>query len=146
MIVDETGANAFHLVGAHRRADAAAADRDAVIDFAGDDGLAERHDEVGIIVIGIQAVRTEIHHLMPRGADPGDQFFLQAKTAVIGGNSKAHRVPLVRLSRPRPDRQAPAPVPALPSQPGWTRRPRATAATWRPSRRRSPARESAGND
>src|SRR6516164_1346754 len=146
MIVDETGANAFHLVGAHRRADAAAADRDAAIDFAGDDGLAERHDEVGIIVIGNQGVRTEIRHLMARRANATDQFFLQSKTAVIRGNSNAHRVPLVRFSRPRPDRPAPAPVPAAPSRPGWTRRPRVNAATWRPSRRRSPTRESAGND
>src|SRR5262245_16309455 len=37
MIVDETGANAFHFVGAYRRADAAAADRDAAVHLARDD-------------------------------------------------------------------------------------------------------------
>src|SRR6516165_7825329 len=37
MIVDETGANAFHFVGAYRRADAAAADRDTAVHVARDD-------------------------------------------------------------------------------------------------------------
>src|SRR5262245_49387959 len=73
MIVDETGANAFHLVGAYRRANAAAADRDAAIYIARDDRLGERHDVVGIVVVGIQVAGTEINHFMARRANTGDQ-------------------------------------------------------------------------
>ena len=51
MVVDETGADAGHFVGADRRADAAAADRHAAFDLARDDCLAERHDEIGIVVV-----------------------------------------------------------------------------------------------
>src|SRR5215831_5246924 len=90
MIVDETGVNAFNLVGAHRRADAAAADRDAAIDVTSEHRSCERYDVVRIVVARVQAMGTEINHLIPCRADLANQFFLQAISAVIRGNSYTH--------------------------------------------------------
>jgi len=90
MIVDETGANAFHLVGAHRCPDTAAADRDAAIHLARNHRFAKRDNIVGVIVARIQAVSTEVNYLMSRSADFGNQLFLQSESTVICGNAYAH--------------------------------------------------------
>ena len=50
----------------------------------------ERDDEIGIVVVLVQAMSAEIDDLMPRRAELGDEFLLQAKSAMIGGNSYAH--------------------------------------------------------
>jgi hypothetical protein len=92
MIVKETGADAVCFVRANRRAGAAAADRHAAIHLAGHDRLTERDNVVGIVVVGIQAVRAEIHDFVSRRPDAGDQFFLQSKPTMIGGNSYAHEI------------------------------------------------------
>jgi hypothetical protein len=90
VIVNQTSANALDLVGANRRPNAAAANGDAAIHFARHDGLSERNNEVGIIVVRSQRVSAEVHDFMARRANPGNQFFLQTKPAVIGGNANAH--------------------------------------------------------
>ena len=68
MVVDERRADAGDLVGADRRADAAAADRHAALHASRNHGLGERHDEVGIVVVRIQRVCAEVDDLVARGA------------------------------------------------------------------------------
>ena len=80
----------FTLFAQTDAADAATADRHAAIHLAGHDRLTERDSVVGIVIVGIQAVRAEIHDFVSRRPDTGDQFFLQSKPTVIGGNSYAH--------------------------------------------------------
>ena len=48
------------------------------------------NDEVGIVVVGDHAVCTEIDDLMPRSVELGEQFLLQTKPTVIGGDSDSH--------------------------------------------------------
>ena len=90
MVVDQTGADALDLVGAHRRANAAAADREAAIHFPSSHGSGEWNDEVGIVVVVVQLVRAEVNDFMARRAELSSQLLLQTKSAVIGGNSYAH--------------------------------------------------------
>src|SRR5260221_595509 len=87
MVVDQSGTNTLNLVGANRCADTTAANRNATIHFPRNHGLTERDNEVGIIVVGGQLVSAEIDDLVPCGAELSDQFLLQTKPAVIGGNS-----------------------------------------------------------
>ena len=64
------------LVGADRRADAAAADRHAALDLSRHHRLAERNDEVGIVVVRIQRVRAEVDDLVARGPQTRDRALL----------------------------------------------------------------------
>ena len=88
--MDERGADAGNLVRAHRRADAAAADRDAAIDAARHHRVGEWDYEVGIVVVGIGAVRAKVDHLVSRCAQLSDQRFLQCEPTVIGRYADAH--------------------------------------------------------
>ena len=72
VIVNQTSANAFHFVGAHRSADAAAADRHPAIHLTCDDRLGQGHDEVRVIVIRRELVRAEIHNLVSGGTNARD--------------------------------------------------------------------------
>ena len=65
VVVHEPGAHPRDLVGADRRADAAAADRHAALDPSRDHGLRQRHDEVGIVVVRIQRVCAEVEISWP---------------------------------------------------------------------------------
>ena len=89
----------FTLFAQTDAADAATADRHAAIHLAGHDRLTERDSVVGIVIVGIQAVRAEIHDFASRRADTGDQFLLHSKPTMIGGNSYAHKIPLVIFPR-----------------------------------------------
>jgi hypothetical protein len=55
--------------------------------------LRERDNKVGVVVVGRQAVSTEVYNFMARCADPGDQVLFQCKPTVIGGNPNTHNVP-----------------------------------------------------
>jgi hypothetical protein len=68
VVFDQTGADAFDLIGANGCADAAAADRHAAIHFPGRHRPAERDYEIGIIIIGGQLASAEIDNFMPRPA------------------------------------------------------------------------------
>src|SRR5258705_8022732 len=61
MIVDQRSADAWNLIGADRRPDAAAADRDAAIDLSRRYRLADRDHKIRIVVVGVRAVRAEIN-------------------------------------------------------------------------------------
>jgi hypothetical protein len=90
MVVDQTSADTLDLVGAHRRADAAAADRKAAIHFLSYHRSREWNDEVGIVIVGAQRVSAEIDDLMARSAELSNQLLLQTESAVVGGNSYTH--------------------------------------------------------
>jgi hypothetical protein len=90
VVVDQTGTNAHNLVGTDGRTNAAATDRHAALYFAGGNSFRERDDEIGIVVGGVKAVSAEVHDFMAGCAKPANEFFLQAETAVIGGNSNPH--------------------------------------------------------
>ncbi len=92
LVVDQRSADAWNLVGADRRPDAAAADRDAAIDGTRRHSMAERDNKVRIVVVRAQTTRAEVDNLMSSRAELGDQFFLQAEPAVIGGDADAHGV------------------------------------------------------
>jgi hypothetical protein len=80
----------LNLVRAHRRANAAAADRYTAIHLTGDNGLREWNYVVGIVIAFAQAMSAKVYDFMPCRAQLADQFLLQAKSTVIGGNPHAH--------------------------------------------------------
>jgi hypothetical protein len=90
MIMNQAGAGTLDLVGTDRRANTAPANRYAAIHFSRDHRQGERNNEVRIVVIKLQTVRAEINDLMPGGLEPGDEFFLQPKPAVIRGYADTH--------------------------------------------------------
>src|SRR3974377_1391902 len=92
MVVDQTGADTVDLVGAHRRPDRAAADRKAAIHFPRYHRSGQGNDEVGIVVVGAQRVSAEINDLVARRAEWRNQPLLKTKSAVISGNSYAHKL------------------------------------------------------
>src|SRR5215468_6917872 len=94
MIVDEPGASARHLVGTHRRANPTAANSHASIHLAGRNGMREKHHEVGIIVIRVQAIGSEVLHLVPSLIKFGHDFFFKRETTMIGSNSNPHAISL----------------------------------------------------
>jgi hypothetical protein len=90
VVVDQTGTNTHNLIGTNGRTDAAAADRHPTLYFAGGNSFRERDDEIWVVVAGIKAVSAEVHYFMADCAKLGDEFFFQAKSTVIGGDSEAH--------------------------------------------------------
>lgn len=66
MVVDQGGPDTLYLVGAHRRADPAAADREAAIHFLSYHRSGQGNDEVGIVVVVVQCVRAKIDDLVAR--------------------------------------------------------------------------------
>ncbi len=62
--------DAIDLVGTNRGSHAAAADGDAPLHVTGGHRAGQWQHVVRIIVVPGQAVRTEIHHLMPGGQQP----------------------------------------------------------------------------
>lgn len=79
-----------NFVRTDRCAHAAAADGHAALHAARSNGLCERNDEIRIVIGGVQAVSSKIDDIMPRRAKVRDEFLLQAKSAVIGGNAYTH--------------------------------------------------------
>src|SRR5882672_6597954 len=97
--MDQRGADASDLVGTHRRADAAAADRHSPIHVRRENGLGEWNHEVRIVVVDLQGMRAEVDDLVPRAAELGDQLLLQGEPAVIGRDAYAHDRHYPRPSR-----------------------------------------------
>jgi hypothetical protein len=67
------------LFATDRRADAAAADRHTAFHRSRRDRLAERDDEVRVVVAGIQGMRPEVDDFVAGRAEMRDQVFLQRK-------------------------------------------------------------------
>src|SRR6266852_742079 len=66
MVANQAGVSSRNLVGADTGADTASADRYAALHLAGRYCSSERDDEIGIVVAGRQAVRSEIDDFMSR--------------------------------------------------------------------------------
>jgi len=92
VIVNQRGPDSRYLVGADRRAHAAAAHSHAARDPAARDRLGKRHDVVRIVVVRAQLVGPEIDDFVSGGAEPGDQLFLQGESPVIGRDTYEHGV------------------------------------------------------
>jgi len=90
MVMDEPGADPGNLVRADRGSHTAAADSHSALERPRRHRLGERDDEVRIVVVRGQRVRTEIDDVVPGGAEPADEVLFQGKTSVIGGDSHAH--------------------------------------------------------
>ena len=95
--MDQDGVDSFHLVGSDGCTDPATADGNAALDFACDNRVSERNHEIGIIVTGIQTVRTEVRELVAASTKLGYQFFLQAESTVVSGNAHLHIVSFLSL-------------------------------------------------
>src|SRR4029077_9445692 len=88
VVVDQGGTDTRYLVGAHRRADTAAADGDAAIDLSSRDFPAERDDKIRIVIARVRDMCAEIDDLMASRAKLGHQFRLQLEAAMIGGDAE----------------------------------------------------------
>src|SRR5262249_60781440 len=84
MIVDQRSPDTCDLVGAHRRANTAAADRHATFNPPGRDGLSEGYYKIGVVVREVQSIRAEINHIVLSIAEMQYQVLLQTETTVIG--------------------------------------------------------------
>src|SRR5271165_1324367 len=93
MVLDESGPNAFDLVGTNGRSDAAAAHGNAAIHFAGGYSFSQRDDEIWIVVVGNQLVGAKIDDFMTGLGQLSRQLLFQLKPAMIGRNSYMHRFP-----------------------------------------------------
>src|SRR4029450_9321409 len=136
VVVDEPGPGARDLVRADRRAHAAAAHGHASMDCPRGDGLGQRYDEVGIVVLGVESLRTEVGYVVPGRAKPGHEILLERESAVICRNSHSHAHPSTLCSGVE---VAPARAAAL-----WSARISARSLPTRPAGiDRSPARRRA---
>src|SRR5262245_33010395 len=90
MVGDQTGVSSRNLIGADRRADAAAANCNSALHFPSGYRLREGNDEIGVVVTRIEAVRAEVDYFMSRRTQTSGQIFLQGESAVIRGDPYAH--------------------------------------------------------
>ena len=65
MIVNQRGSHSRHFVGTHRSAHAAAANRNAAVDFAGNNSASQGKNVVGIVVGLGEGVSAEIDNFVP---------------------------------------------------------------------------------
>ena len=80
VVVNQPGADAWDLVGANRRAHAAAADRDTMFYLPPGDGSGERNDEIRIIVERNQVMGTEIDDLILSRTELGSSSSLRSRS------------------------------------------------------------------
>src|SRR6185503_11155946 len=150
VVMHEPSANAWYLVCADRRADAAATDCNPTLHGPCRHSTSERDDEVGIIVPWVQAIRPEIDNLMSGPTEMSNQFFLQSKPTMIRGNSHAHVILLGCIQRsalPRPrGRPTAEPVCAQLARRELTYHRREDDGAFRSSRSRSQPTVFAGRD
>src|SRR5262245_20295310 len=92
VVMNQSGTGARNLVGADRGADAAAANGDSTLHGARRHRLSERDDEVRIVVVGAQLVRSKINDIVSGGAETRGQILLQLESPVIGRDSHVHDV------------------------------------------------------
>ena len=95
MIFNEARANAFDFIRANGCANAAAANGHPAIDGSSGNGLGQRNDEVGVIIIGIERVRAKVNNLVARRPQTRRQLFLQFKSTMICSHSQMHKFQVV---------------------------------------------------
>src|SRR4051812_49129254 len=95
-VVADRGANALHLVGRDRSADAGAADHDAARGFARCHLLRHGARDVGkihrLVVIG-----ADVDHVMAEAADVVDDGLLERPAGVVGSDDETHVMPFLIL-------------------------------------------------
>ena len=106
MVMDQGGPDTFHLIGADRCANPAAADRNAPLHLAGNNSHCERGDEIWIVVAWIEAVRTEVNDRMAGRSQLRNQLFLWPESAVIGGDAHFHTMSFREITRKLAEPQA----------------------------------------
>lgn len=90
MIVHERRTYTAHLVGAYRRADAAATDGDTAFQLTGRDRAGKRRDEIRIVIVQHQRVRAKVANFVPRSAEARDEIFLERETSVVRADPENH--------------------------------------------------------
>src|SRR6266481_6244857 len=90
MILNEARPNTLDLVGTDRRPDAATTNRHAAVNLSRRHRLRERDDKVGIIVVRLRSVRTEIYNLITGCAYLDKQSLFQIEPAMIGSDANTH--------------------------------------------------------
>src|SRR3954452_2169021 len=95
-VMADRGANALHLVGGDRGADAGAADHDATHGFARGHLLSHGAGDVGeihrLVVIG-----ADVDDVMPEAADVVDDGLLERPAGVVGSDDETHVMPFLIL-------------------------------------------------
>src|SRR5262245_28270278 len=150
VVVHQAGTNTRYLVCAHRRTDAATADCHPALDRSGHHSSSERDNEVGIVVVRVEAMRPEIDELMPRSAETSNQFFLQTKPTMIRSYSHTHVILLACTQQPAvlPPRglRVSEPVRGAPARLESIRRRPASDGAFPPSHSQSQPKGSGGHD
>src|SRR5262249_28418034 len=77
MVMDQPGPDARNLVRADGGPDTAATDGHTALDRACRDRLAERDDEVRIVIVRVELLRAEINDVVSSRTEPLDQVLLQ---------------------------------------------------------------------
>src|SRR4051812_33021962 len=105
-VVADGRSDARHLAGRDRRADAGTADQDPAVGSPGPDRRPDGLREVGIVVVRVRAVATEVDELVLAGEIGGktsNELGLERCPGVVGGERDAHRLVLSRgRDRSRP--------------------------------------------
>src|SRR2546423_10415141 len=91
-VVADRRADAADLARGNRRAHARAADQDAAIRDAAADRFTKALREVGVIVVRVGPVATQIDELVVRaaGPNPADQLVLEGGAGMVRGEANAH--------------------------------------------------------
>src|SRR5262249_59979701 len=87
VVMNQSGTGARNFVGADRGPDAAAAHGNSALHGARRDRLGERDDEVRIVVVGAQLVRTEIDDIVSGGTQTRGQILFQFESPPIDRDS-----------------------------------------------------------
>ena len=101
VVRDQACAGSRNFVGAHGRANAAAANRHSAFYLARRNSPGQRDNKVWIVVAWVQFEGAEFDNLMTCCSESSAQFLLQPKSAVIGGDSDAHTPSPLLLARKR---------------------------------------------
>jgi len=89
--MNEARANARHLICGNASSHSAAANGHTPIHFATRHGTRQTHDKIGIVIVGLQPVVSEVDHRTARVTQPCGEMVLQVKAAVVRGESDPHR-------------------------------------------------------
>jgi len=90
--VNEARANARHLICGNAGSHSAAANGHTPIHFATRYGARQTNDKIGIVVVGLQPVVSEVDHMTARVTQPCGEMVLQVKAAMVRGKSDPRRV------------------------------------------------------
>src|ERR1035437_8163710 len=132
-VVTQSGSDAGHLGRGDRRADAAAADQQAAIGAALQDGETESAGKIRIVVVGVRAVDAQVDQFVAERSQANQQLGFQLGAGVVCRKCDAHLRSSQQVSGPR---STVGTRPRMPSR--TTARPTsATRVTVKPKRRKT---------